>query len=313
MLINIVLSCTVIALIYRLHREKQFFLETIQYYSDLSAGLAKDLQQQKQLAAELAHDLKSPLAGIISSAESLNLVGTELPASYHECLKLMRDSGRTNLRLVTNFIEFIADRKVKLPKASLPKNRKDLFVGLLAPDQFNSEYFDWQAVPLSPHLKLSLRPFACAFAEICDFALAEAIKHNHKLRVVENLFEGSQELGLTITPAPTFSCNETKSHYVLALKVLERLGVRFIEGACTDQGNYLDLYVPTYELEEGSASMHCVVESRAQKDAETLVQSTVQQVHSAKLSVVSLKDIDNRVEEVETREEVAEVAKGYTV
>ncbi len=286
---SLVLLCLVFA--YKLKRERELLAESIDNYSSLVASLNQKLQQQKQLAMELAHDLKSPLAGIVASVETLQLLEQDAANQYAECFKLMRDSGRTNLRLVSNFIEFVADRnhKVISRAQTIPDKRKDLLSGLMSSEKLSDNGLEWEAKVQSACVNLAIKPFACAFAELCDLAVAEATKHKQKARVTEELFAADKKLLLTLSPMPSGLSGEPKAHYNLAMKVLERLGVSITEAEFAEQAGFLEISLPLeqFALPEEHSSQKLA-------EAELLLSWSTQQVHSAILSVDSLKSVNEK-------------------
>lgn len=66
----------------------------------------KSLALRVRLADELAHEIKNPLAAIISSSEALDLlVGDSLPDGHRKCLGYIRDYADDLLCMVTDFLE----------------------------------------------------------------------------------------------------------------------------------------------------------------------------------------------------------------
>lgn len=278
-------------LLYKNRRDKLTLKRNLKYYSDRASELSGELKAQRELSALLAHDLKSPLAGIISSAQALELSGQDLPASYLDCLRLMQVSGRANLRLLSNFIDLIGKSSVSAETSphTIPFNRKQLFHGLLETQMLaDDERLHWKALPVSFKTRINIRQFSNALAEIIEALKSD--KQLQSIQIEESFRKQSSELLIIISglskPEPQTEKIKTLHHYDVALRVIESLGVE-IKTIDHLDSCAIEMSLPVQESTAGFDSQ----ENEQQINANLLLELSLQQVQSATLSIGKLSEL----------------------
>ena len=302
-LICVGLLVLVAALCYRNKRDNDIVSDTIGYYSNLASELSNQLKNHRDLTSFLAHDLKSPLAGIISSAQALEQAGQSLPDPYIDCLRLMQASGRANLRLLSNFIELIGDASSGETQHSIPDNRLDLLSGLIDSRLLREERIIWHSSHWLFKTNIPLRTFSSAMAEIVsilctenDFKLS-----NNKLRIEESFDPAQKQLRVTFKGLDRSFEEEKKQGfypYTIAMSVLEKIGVSIVRVDQSEGGTVVELLLPVCEY----VAMN--IEEKTQHDssianAEALIEQSLKQVRMATLSVGTLSSLQMSKDEVE--------------
>lgn len=270
------------ALFYRNRRNKELISETLLYYERLSNKLSTEIRQQRELASLLAHDLKSPLAGVISSAKALELAGNKMPAPFLECLRLMQSTGRANLRLLSNFLEFINKSAQRTTVSQIPQNRLEMLERFIEPALIDHKKLVWVASPWLLKTQLPLHVLAGALAEI--FSAVCSIRR--ETLTVEEAFEpDSKNLRLTFQGLP--ADDEMHAHrlnpYVLALELLSKLDLELTTTSDSDRGTVIEIKLPITECLPVGENPSVQREMRA--DAELLLQIAVREVDSASRSL----------------------------
>lgn len=286
-------------LIYKNKRDEEILSETIEHYVALTRSLSQQIKQQKELTSFLAHDLKSPLAGMISSAQALELAGATLPSAYTECLRLMQVSGRTNLRLLSNYIELMGDRSTAVRTNNISKDRLSMLQGLMEPVLLESDFISWNSSPWELKVNLPIRPLASALAEILSFACSHRAtgRKDWRIEITENFDQKSKELRLSIVGLPLVredSRDIASSSYSLALQVMQKIGVKLNSIEQSEEDMVLELILPVTEFVADGPEVETPKDSQA--EANLLVEYSVRQVRSAALSIGSLSDLSRESE-----------------
>ena len=99
------------------------------------AEARRAMRQRGELASEIAHEIKNPIAAIVSSADTLDLIaGDSLDAAGHRTLRYIKEYGNHLLRLVGDFIDISRAEAGKLqahPQATDVLPIVDSIIGLL--------------------------------------------------------------------------------------------------------------------------------------------------------------------------------------
>lgn len=279
--------------LYKWRRDHDLLIDTLRYYEALAARLAKEIHDQNDLSTKIAHDLKSPLSGLISSAQALELSAGNLPQTLKDCLQLMQTTGRSNLRLLANFLELMGGR-ARLSPRTLPECRTELLKTLVEPQLVKQGRIEWKACPWMLKTSVPFYGLGTAIAELVSLAFA-ASKSAH-IQIEETFDLAANMLCISISPMPEHVGDGMA--YSLAIKVLNKYQLKHNTLDLGDGRMSFDLFVPICE----SVATEVVTERSNHADATLLVEASIREVENATQSLEDLgtgleRDGDNAVQD----------------